>query len=261
MTPQREIRLGYQQQIFNVNKDAELKALISACVQAAAKRNLKKKDLHQICSQIWDEEQSLIELKKKCKKMDLTENEEQQCFRQKARKCFEEYEHINLVDGTREEKIMPIRKEEYSVEVWCAIYKMFLDGKDISTKTLFPYVKNYLQNVYEGRPDLWSNSMINQVIYTILRGYSFSGVFIATTGTEIRFQQTPSSKVLTKYETDFSVKPIYIGINPKYNSKGFYEVSDMIEVNEFIAEAFGDKIKTQTRMRVGEMIWFIKNFF
>lgn len=274
------------QQIFNVNNDAEFEALITACVQAASERNVKIGELHQMISQVWkgNRQVKINQMKNKRLRIDIIETEEQKMFRKKAEKLLEEYPemlmatsaHLSLIKRpectTREpwEKdpvkfFEPITEQDFVLELLCAIHKMYtseIANLGIGFVELNKYVRSYLQNVFEERPELSSCDLLRYYLGGSLR-YG-DGLFkricrfnIASNG--VVEKTTIGGREIILNGTDLTIRPIYDSDGS--NSKKMFSIYYAKEWRDIKEERFPGNVKFLTRDVVVLLIWFIENFF
>lgn len=233
-------------QIFDVHKDAELEAFAKAYVQAANQRNLTMTQSSKIIAQIWREDITNPKVEEKLIRMPLEETEIQKHFRKKVNKFIKQFpEFVYLHDApAHQEKLKEYT--QYTIELICALYKMYLEKREIKTTTFPYYIRDYFKQIFND-PLYYNTTHINHfVTYIFMRlGYlifnlgDYSGIY------RLRYVDKSVFPTLSKQNT--------------FLSKGLGTIDCVSEPYELMLEY--DTRKGKSLRQVIQLIWVIKTFF
>lgn len=229
--------------IFNIHEDSELEALAKAYVQAANARNMTSTQAKAIIGQIWREDITDPIKKAKLQKMPLKETPQQEVFREKAKKFVEQYPEFNLF---YKDERRPHFKD-YTLEVICAIHKMFTEEDYITLSSAKRYIKDYFKQTSE-IPFYYNDRYVNRFTSHILE--QVSNLTFKTT------DEFSGVGVLQFVDTTFT--PIFSTDYPT-SSQSYARISWLHEPYKKCEEY--DCRKNKTNTSIIHLIWVIETFF
>lgn len=230
--------------IFNVTNDAELEALAKAYIQAAHKRHFTMTQATQTISNLWKKEFALQ--KTNFIFTQPKETLEQKAFREKTKKFISHFpEFVQFYKSPVSQRDIESHAE-YTVEVICGFYKMFLEEDNIKSSTLIEFVSNYLKQISEN-PDYYSPTKVKS-----FKEYIFMRLEYLT------FKVGNYSGIGCLRKADLSYFPTI--------SKQKGCVGDDLRTIKWISDPHEkllqyDSRKNITLTKVVQLIWVIETFF
>lgn len=228
--------------IFNVHEDSELEALAKAYVQAANTRKMTLTQANKVLAQIWREDITEPKAAEKLIKMPLEETEEQKIFRRKAEGLVDQYPEFVCRHGLTNNS----EYRQYTIEVICAIHKMFLEKDRIQNSMLLYYIRDYFKQVSEN--PAYSN--------TTTIDYCKKHIF--STMNKLEFNTTKYSNVGCLRCVDMSYRPTVYKQKPDIDSS-FRTIDYLVE--PYLKEKEYDIRRSKTSTAVVQLIWLVETFF
>lgn len=226
---------------INVTLDAEILALANAYVQTAMERKMSQKQILDITRQLCQE--FVENSKPKRVVLILEENEEQKIFREKARAFLQDYP--KFIRFYPDSDNLDLHRT-YTLEIICAIYRMFLEEDYVTQERLVLYIQNYFYQYFEN-PKFSKKCNIDyftkQIFYALDR---------------LVFQVGNYSAIGFTKHVNYSYKPIYCNEIPKFHSD-LKRIDEVAEPRLMEKEHFSQKCKTSLKMI--QLIWTIETFF
>lgn len=233
--------------IYNVHEDAELETLAKAFVQAASNRNMTMTQASSVIAQIWREDITAPEVEKKMIRMSLDETDEQLAFREKVVEFIDTYpEFIRFYNNPMLSKSWPGSKQ-FTIELICAIYKMFTEEDTVQASTLNNYIRDYFKQRFHDDPN-YSNPT---TIWTFKE-------HIFETIDHLRFKTTRYADIGSYRYVDktfvptITDKPFLCGAELEPIS---YIADPYLQEREYV------KRRAKTTTKIIQLIWIIETFF
>lgn len=228
--------------IFDVHKDAELEALAKAYVQAAYARKMTQTQATQVLAQIWREDIIIPKEEKRLSEISLKETQKQKDFRKKVEKMVDEYPEFiyhRRLDSSSDYR-------QYTIEVICAIYKMFLEKDRIQGSTMLHFIRDYFMQSFSN-PNYSNTTIID-----------YTRRHISSTLDSLYFSTTKYSGIKFLRHVDLNSKPTIYQSEPSLQSS-LRKISSLYEPYAKRQEYLSRNSKTATA--VIELIWFVETFF
>ena len=229
--------------IFDVHTDSELEALAKAFVQAAHARKMTSTQAGAIIAQIWRENIYTPQKREKLLKMPLEEPAETKAFREKVRKFVGHYPQLTLWYAKYPNNSF---YREYTINILCAIHKMFVEEDYITSTSLERYLRDYFRQTNGER-----------FYYDYNRIHWFPKSLLETAG-ELIFKTTGEYAELgTAREVDKTFLPVFSNEEPTEKN--------MVRI-DFLSEPRQKRNEYDCRMNptiisIINMIWVIETFF
>lgn len=228
---------------FDVHKDSELEALAKAYVQAAHKRKMTMTDSSKIIAQIWREDITEPQKAQKLITMPLKETEDQMVFRTKAEKMIEEYPEFVCNFA----KMDIATRKQFSIEIICAIHKVFQEKDRIQSNTLVYYIRDYFSQI------LKNSEYNNTTIISHFKQHIFN-----TLELYFVFNTTNYSGIGCFGNVDTAFRPFYQE-NIHRVQLPFCNIDHLLE--PYLKEKEYAVRRSQTSTAIIRLIWFVETFF
>ena len=234
--------------IFNVTNDAELEALAKAYIQTAHKRNLSISAACDLISQFWNENSSASNSTTITQQ--THEDEKIEIFRQKTQRFISHFpDFVPYYDSPVSQKDV-LLNTDFTVEIICGIYKMFIEKRDIRSSDLIIYLYELLSKK-SNNPDYYNRSRIKS-----FKDYIFDKVSYIYL--KMSYPVGNGSRFI--YRVDTSYMPILaFKIKESTLDKDFRRIKSAAEPYEEMQKY--DIKPTPTFIKVVQLIWVIETFF
>ena len=233
---------------FNVTNDAELEASVKAYIQTAHKRNLSFSAACELISQFWNEEHSVCNSTNALQQ--IHEDENLAIFRQKAHKFVSHFpEFVPYYDSPVTQKDIKLNTD-FTVEVICGMYKMFMEKRDITSANLINYIHEYLKAT-SNNPDYFSKARIKSFKDYIFDKISYIG---------LKMKSSVGTGSYYLYRVDTSYPPILLIKQQEHTlRKDVYRIKSAADPYEEMKKY--DVKPNTTLKKVIQLVWVIKTFF
>lgn len=227
---------------FDVHKDAELEALAKAYVQAANNRKMTLTQANKVIAQIWQEDVLIPNRQAKLLKMPLIENTIQKEFRAKAERFLQQYPEFVLSTNNKD---VFAERQKFTLDIICAINKMFYEESSISSDSIYKYVRDYFKQISDD-PAYWNSIDIHRFTEHIFDQLYF-----------LVFKVTGAATRGLRY-TDTQYLPTYSLEHPG-NYISLVRITSLADPYLKLREY--DLRASKTATNVINLIWVIETFF